>query len=81
MLSERYNARKSPLVLGIILLIGAIVMMMEAPTFSVLAIARCLQGIASTLVWVPGVGLLCDTVPEKAFGSQSRSRRFAACAN
>ncbi|KAL0069388.1 hypothetical protein AAF712_003411 [Marasmius tenuissimus] len=68
MLSERYNARKSPLVLGIILLIGAIIMMMEAPTYWLLALARCLQGIASTLVWVPGVGLLCDTVPERSFG-------------
>ncbi|KAF9260826.1 MFS general substrate transporter [Marasmius fiardii PR-910] len=69
-ISERHDARKWPLVLGIFLLIGAIIMLMEAPVYWLMVIARFLQGVASTLVWVPGLALLCDTVSDKVIGRQ-----------
>ncbi|KAG7100054.1 hypothetical protein E1B28_001839 [Marasmius oreades] len=70
MISERYNARQRPLVFGILLLIVAIIMLMEAPVYWLMVIARFLQGLASTLVWVPGLALLCDTVTENVVGRQ-----------
>ncbi|KAL0580124.1 hypothetical protein V5O48_001900 [Marasmius crinis-equi] len=70
MLSERYNARQAPLVLGIILLVGSVIMLMEAPVFWLMIIARILQGVGSTFVWVVGLALLCDTAPEKILGRQ-----------
>ena len=58
MLSERYNARQAPLVLGIILLVGSLIMLMEAPVFWLMVLARVLQGVGSTFVWVIGLALL-----------------------
>ncbi|KAL0566334.1 hypothetical protein V5O48_015685, partial [Marasmius crinis-equi] len=68
MFSERYGARRWPLIFGICLLIGAMIMMMEARVFWLMGIARGLQGFASTFVWVCAMALLCDTIPEKDFG-------------
>ncbi|ESK85878.1 mfs amine [Moniliophthora roreri MCA 2997] len=70
MWSERYNARQWPLILGILLLIGSIIMLMEAPKFWLMVIARVLQGVGSTMVWVVGLALLCDTAPERIVGRQ-----------
>jgi predicted MFS family arabinose efflux permease len=58
MLSERYNTRRAPLVAGLVLLIGSQVMLMEAPSYPVMAVARVLQGVGSTMVWVVGLALL-----------------------
>ncbi|KAE9409352.1 MFS general substrate transporter [Gymnopus androsaceus JB14] len=68
--SERYDARKAPLVLGIIILIGSQIMLMEAPVYWLMCLARILQGIGSTMVWVIGLALLCDTTPTKLVGRQ-----------
>jgi len=70
MLSERYNVRRSPLIAGLVLLIGSQIMLMEAPNYGVMAVARLLQGIGSTLIWVVGLALLCDSTPEKFIGRQ-----------
>ncbi|KAI0318746.1 major facilitator superfamily domain-containing protein [Amylostereum chailletii] len=68
--SERYNSRKIPLMLGLIALAGSQIMMMEAPAYWVMALARVLQGISSSVVWTAGLALLCDTTPEKYVGQQ-----------
>ncbi|KAJ7139595.1 major facilitator superfamily domain-containing protein [Mycena epipterygia] len=70
MLSERYNIRRSPLIAGLILLIGSQIMLMEAPNYPVMCVARILQGIGSTMVWVVGLALLCDSTPEQYIGRQ-----------
>ncbi|KAF5392542.1 hypothetical protein D9757_002152 [Collybiopsis confluens] len=70
MFSERYNARKTPLVLGIFILIGSIIMLMEAPAYWLLLLARILQGIGSTMIWVVGLALLCDMTPINLIGRQ-----------
>ncbi|KAF9015431.1 MFS general substrate transporter [Cyathus striatus] len=68
--SEKYQARRWPLVLGLSILIGSQVMLMEAPMFTVMCIARVFQGIGSSMVWVVGLALLCDSVPENLVGRQ-----------
>lgn len=58
MFSERTSSRKAPLVAGIIILVGSQIMLMEAPNYWVMCIARVIQGVGSTLVWVVGLALL-----------------------
>jgi len=58
MLSERYNTRKIPLIIGLVLLTGSQVLLMEAPNYAVMCVARVLQGISSSMVWVVGLALL-----------------------
>ncbi|KAJ7102430.1 MFS general substrate transporter [Mycena belliarum] len=68
--SERYDTRRSPLIAGLVILIGSQIMMMEAPNFAVMCVARVLQGVGSTMVWVVGLALLCESSPEKFIGRQ-----------
>ncbi|EIN13364.1 MFS general substrate transporter [Punctularia strigosozonata HHB-11173 SS5] len=70
LLSERYQNRKVPLLLGMLALIGSQVMLMEAPSYSILVIGRVIQGIASSVIWILGLALLCDTAPEQSVGRQ-----------
>ncbi|KAI0072812.1 MFS general substrate transporter [Panus rudis PR-1116 ss-1] len=69
-LSEHYSARYWPLLSGQIFLIGSQIMMMEAPSYWLMVIARIIQGISSTIISVVGLALLCDTVPEEIVGKQ-----------
>ncbi|KAH0590231.1 hypothetical protein J132_01681 [Termitomyces sp. J132] len=68
--SERYNTRRMPLIIGLLLLVGSQVMLMEAPTYAVMCLARVLQGISSAMVWTIGLALVCDATPENLIGRQ-----------
>ncbi|KZT67652.1 MFS general substrate transporter [Daedalea quercina L-15889] len=68
--SEKYNNRQIPLVGGLIAILGAQIMFMLAPAYWLMIIARLLQGLSSTVIWVAGLALLCDTVPESSVGRQ-----------
>ena len=57
-LSEKHKNRKIPLLGGQIFLIAAQVMLMEAPTYWVMALARVLQGFAASVIWVVGLALV-----------------------
>lgn len=70
MLSERYHARKYPMLVGVLALIGSQVLFMEAPTFAVMCVARIMQGISSSVVWVVGLAFLCDATPPEVLGRQ-----------
>jgi len=70
MYSERTTSRRTPLVIGLIALLASQVLFMEAPNYALMAIARALQGISSSMVWIVGLALLCDTAPEKKVGRQ-----------
>jgi MFS family permease len=59
MFSERYNVRQMPLIIGLVILAGSQVMLMEAPLYAVMCIARILQGAGSSMVWVVGLALVC----------------------
>ncbi|KAF8446288.1 MFS general substrate transporter [Boletus edulis BED1] len=68
--AEKSSSRRTPLVIGLLALLGAQVLLMEAPNYPLMAIARFLQGISSSVVWVVGLALLCDTTPEQNVGRQ-----------
>ncbi|VDC00288.1 unnamed protein product [Peniophora sp. CBMAI 1063] len=68
--SERYKSRQIPLIAGLLALAGSQIMLMEAPSYWVMALARALQGISSSVVWIVALALLCDTAPEKYVGRQ-----------
>lgn len=65
--SERYNSRRIPLLAGQVALVGAQIMLMEAPKYWVMVLARIIQGISSSVVWVVGLALLyaCRDAPLK----------------
>lgn len=56
--SEKFNARKYPMVAGTIILVGSQIMFMEAPVYWLMCLARVLQGLGSTMIWVVGLALL-----------------------
>lgn len=56
--SEHYNARKYPMLFGLLALIGSQIIFMEAPTYPVMCVARIMQGISSSVVWVVGLAFL-----------------------
>ncbi|KAJ7748535.1 major facilitator superfamily domain-containing protein [Mycena maculata] len=70
MFTERYNVRRSPLIAGLIVIIGSQIMLMEAPNYAVMCAARVLQGIGDSIIWVVGLALLCDSTPEQYIGKQ-----------
>lgn len=56
--AEKSSSRRTPLVIGLLALLGAQVLLMEAPNYALMAVARALQGISSSMVWVVGLALL-----------------------
>jgi len=56
--SERSSSRRMPFVLGLAALLASQILFMEAPNFALMAIARVLQGISSSVAWVIGLALL-----------------------
>ncbi|KAF8550301.1 MFS general substrate transporter [Imleria badia] len=70
MFAERSSSRRAPLTIGLFALLGAQVLLMEAPNYALMAVARVLQGISSSMIWVVGLALLCDTAPEQNVARQ-----------
>ncbi|KAG8220121.1 major facilitator superfamily domain-containing protein [Butyriboletus roseoflavus] len=70
MFAEKSSSRRTPLVIGLLALLGAQVLLMEAPNYALMAVARTLQGISSSMIWIVGLALLCDTTPEHNVGRQ-----------
>ncbi|PVG02159.1 MFS general substrate transporter, partial [Serendipita vermifera] len=68
--AEKYWSRRAPLIVCLLVLIGAQIMFMEAPYYWLMCLARVLQGISSAAVWVVAFAMLCDTVAEKRLGRQ-----------
>jgi DHA1 family solute carrier family 18 vesicular amine transporter 1/2 len=56
--SEAYHNRKVPLLAGLVALVGAQIMFMEAPAYWLMILARFLQGVSSTVIWTVGLALL-----------------------
>ena len=46
---------KVAVISGLVVLLGSQVMLMEAPSYWVMCLARILQGISSSVVWVMGL--------------------------
>ncbi|KAF2494284.1 MFS general substrate transporter [Lophium mytilinum] len=65
-LADQSSSRRSPLLLGLLALLGATVMLNVGSSVSVLVVARVLQGASAAVVWVVGLALLADTVPYRS---------------
>ncbi|KAK0237135.1 major facilitator superfamily domain-containing protein [Armillaria nabsnona] len=70
MWSEAHDTRKSPSVAGILMVIISQVMFMEAPSYWVMCLARCLHGIGSAARMVIGPAVVCDQSPSSVVGRQ-----------
>ena len=57
-LTEHYENRRIPLIVGQTALIGAQIMLMEAPAYWLMVVARITQGISSAVVWTVALALL-----------------------
>ncbi|KDQ54891.1 hypothetical protein JAAARDRAFT_38007 [Jaapia argillacea MUCL 33604] len=69
-LSERVRSRQMPLILGLGALIASQVLLMESTAYWLMCVARVIQGVSSSIVWVVALALLCDTTPEAQIGQQ-----------
>ncbi|KAH9927461.1 MFS general substrate transporter [Epithele typhae] len=69
-LTELYKNRRTPLLLGQGALIAAQIMLMEAPKYWLMVLARIAQGVSASVIWVVGLALVCDTVPSTIVGKQ-----------
>ncbi|KAF9024728.1 MFS general substrate transporter [Hymenopellis radicata] len=58
MFADNYANRQLPLIVGNVMLIGSQIMFIEAPAYWLMCVARALQGIGSTMVWVVGLALI-----------------------
>ncbi|KAF2115128.1 MFS transporter-like protein [Lophiotrema nucula] len=67
-LADRSSSRRSPLLLGLLALLGATVLLNVGNKTGVLVIGRVLQGISAAVVWVVGLALIADTVPQERLG-------------
>ncbi|RMZ67379.1 vesicular amine transporter [Pyrenophora seminiperda CCB06] len=63
-LADRGSSRRTPLLLGLFVLLGATILLDVGNSISVLIVARVLQGASAAVVWVVGLALLADTVPQ-----------------
>ncbi|CCM06336.1 uncharacterized protein FIBRA_08590 [Fibroporia radiculosa] len=69
-LSERFNNRQIPLLCGQLGIVGAQILLMEASKYWLMILARVFQGFSSSIIWVAGLALICDTAPESSVGRQ-----------
>ncbi|KAF9030385.1 major facilitator superfamily domain-containing protein [Rhodocollybia butyracea] len=74
-LSEKYELRQIPMVCGVLILIGSQIMLMEAPVYWLMCLARVLQGVGSAMVWVIGPALVRSCQLGVAMIGQSIGRR------
>ncbi|EOA91318.1 uncharacterized protein SETTUDRAFT_152445 [Exserohilum turcica Et28A] len=63
-LADRGSSRRSPLLLGLFMLLGSTVLLNLGNSIGVLITGRILQGASAAVVWVVGLALLADTVPQ-----------------
>ncbi|KAF2246643.1 MFS transporter-like protein [Trematosphaeria pertusa] len=64
-LADRSASRRSPLLIGLFALMGATVLLNVGSSIGVLVVGRVLQGTSAAVVWVVGLALLADTVPQE----------------
>ncbi|KAJ4331566.1 hypothetical protein N0V87_009067 [Didymella glomerata] len=64
-LADRGASRRSPLLLGLLALLGSTVLLQVGNSTGILIAGRVLQGASAAVVWVIGLALLADTVPQE----------------
>jgi MFS family permease len=66
--ADQTSNRRVPMLFGLIALAGATVLLQTGETIAILMLGRVLQGISAAVVWVVGLALLVDTVPQAELG-------------
>ncbi|KAF2853652.1 MFS transporter-like protein [Plenodomus tracheiphilus IPT5] len=64
-LADRGASRRSPLLLGLLALLGSTALLNIGNSTGILVAGRVLQGASAAVVWVVGLALLADTVPQE----------------
>ncbi|KXS10242.1 MFS general substrate transporter [Gonapodya prolifera JEL478] len=67
--SDRITNRKWPMIWGLFAGMVAIIMFAAATNFTMLVIARILQGVSAAAVWTLGFALLGDVYPDEELGT------------
>ncbi|KAI1178986.1 MFS general substrate transporter [Nemania sp. FL0916] len=67
-LADRSNSRRSPLIVGLLILASATVLLYVGTSLPFWVAGRALQGAAAAMVWTVGLALLADTVEEDELG-------------
>ena len=72
MYAEGWSSRQMPLLIGQLALIGSQILLMLAPNYPLMCIARVFQGISSSVIWVVGLALLYVIISISSCGSVER---------
>ncbi|OCK84850.1 MFS general substrate transporter [Lepidopterella palustris CBS 459.81] len=67
-IADQTSSRRSPLLLGLLALLGTTVMLNIGSRIGILVVARVLQGTSAAVVWIVGLALIADTVPQSEIG-------------
>lgn len=67
-LADRTKDRRTPMLLGLILLLAATFLLCFMNSVTMLVIGRVFQGMTSSLTWSVGLALVVDTVPSDSLG-------------
>ncbi|EUC32249.1 hypothetical protein COCCADRAFT_37771 [Bipolaris zeicola 26-R-13] len=70
-LADRGSSRRMPLLVGLLVLLGSTVLLNLGNSIGVLITGRVLQGASAAVVWVVGLALLADTVPQDQLATAS----------
>ncbi|CCG83712.1 protein of unknown function [Taphrina deformans PYCC 5710] len=62
-------SRRTPLLLGLVALLGSTLLFMLGRTYACLVVGRVTQGISAAVVWTVGLALLVDTVGKDRLGA------------
>ncbi|EME41591.1 hypothetical protein DOTSEDRAFT_55378 [Dothistroma septosporum NZE10] len=66
--TDRSTSRRIPFMIGLMILLGATVMLWFGNHIAAQVIGRMLQGFSSTVVWTTGLAVLVDTVGQAQIG-------------
>jgi MFS family permease len=67
-IADRTNARQTPFLTGLSALLAASIMLALGNSFTVLVVARVLQGVSAAVVWTVGLAMVLDTVGPENLG-------------
>ncbi|GAA5976189.1 hypothetical protein JCM11641_001076 [Rhodosporidiobolus odoratus] len=67
-IGAKWKNRQIPLSFGLLFMAGAVIMFMEAKSYTLMVVARILQGFSGTFLWTIGLALVTDSVPEQRVG-------------
>ena len=66
--TDRTKSRRTPFTIGLLILLGATLLLWFTTTLAGQVAGRALQGISSAVVWTTGLAVLVDTVGQKHIG-------------